>query len=61
MSEVERSKIKMNIILTIIGIIIALACFLIEILLLKMSGIFWLILLICDIAILIINVVEYKK
>ena len=61
MNEEERSKLKLNIIISVIGIIIGLFCYLLEIFVLKMSGIFWLILLIVNIIILVVNAYEYKK
>ena len=61
MNEEERSKLKLNIIISVIGIIIGLFCYLLEIFVLKMYGIFWLTLLIVNMIILVVNAYEYKK
>lgn len=61
MKEEEKSKLKYGIIISTIGIIISLICLISELVILNKSGLFWIIILICNILILIGNLYTYKK
>lgn len=56
-----KSKLKFNIIISLIGILISLICLLCEMFILKGELIFWLIIFSCNLVIFISNFHEYKK
>lgn len=61
MKKEEKSKYKLSMIISIIGIIISVICLVLEIIYLKNAIIFWVIILSCNILIFIGNYYQYKN
>lgn len=61
MKKEEKSKYKLSMIISLIGIVISIICLILEIVYLKKSIIFWIILLSCNVLIFIGNYYEYKN
>ena len=61
MREEEKSKIKFNIIIAMIGLFISLVFLILEIFIIKRDFIFWIILSLCNFIIVIGSYYAYKK
>ena len=59
--ENEKSKYKLSIIISIIGLVICFICLILEIFIIKESMLFWIILITCNLIILIGNLYQYIK
>ena len=60
MREEEKSKYLFNIIISFIGMIIGLICLMYELFILKTNGLFWMIIIICNIIIFMGNLYGYN-
>ena len=61
MRERKKSKYKLNLIISLIGIIICITCLILELTLLHNSVIFWVILLLCNAFIFVGSLIYYRK
>ena len=61
MRERRKSKYKLNIIISLIGMILCLTGIILELIILHESIIFWLILLLCNTFIFVGSLISYKR
>ena len=61
MKKEEKSKLKFNIILSLIGLLISLIFLILEILIIKQGLMFWIAIAGCNLLIFLGNYYEYKK
>ena len=61
MKERRKSKFKLNMILSLIGIVLCITGIILELVLLHESIVFWLILLLCNVFIFVGSFINYRR